>query len=137
MKNIHNVTNVDLKVYYNEADTQNDMKITTEENLDVNPSSSVSLESLDGPSFDGSNESCGWRFDDLDPHVMEMIEENLDALDARTNDISEIEADLWVQSPTIPIGEFSNPHISIYYQLKWPVQDSLDFPCDYLTSGQF
>ncbi|KAL0881342.1 hypothetical protein ABMA27_001222 [Loxostege sticticalis] len=103
MKNIHNVTRIDLKVYDDYNETQNDTSKSSEENMEVNPSSSVSLESLDAPnSFDESNESdSGWRLDGLDPQVMQMLEENLDALDG-TNDISEIEADLWVQSPAVP-----------------------------------
>lgn len=106
MKNIHNVTRIDLKVYDDYNETQNDTSKSSEENMEVNPSSSVSLESLDAPnSFDESNESdSGWRLDGLDPQVMQMLEENLDALDG-TNDISEIEADLWVQSPAVPTGE--------------------------------
>ncbi|XP_063827707.1 zinc finger protein 883-like [Ostrinia nubilalis] len=108
MKKIHNVTQITFNHYEKPAETSN-------EKLDVsNPSSSEM--SVDAPtSLEESDESCGWRADDTLDELMTL--EELDPLETRAEEISEIEADLWVPSPMMPTAT--------------PVPLPASVPCEY------
>jgi uncharacterized Zn-finger protein len=133
-KNMHNILTTNVKSVLNENNNQKPVKaavlkgkMLTEAFVDNKINDSVSLCDNNAPdnletvepmvndvSIDLNNTEYSldesidphWDISNLDPIILQLLEENMDGLNEDVDNINDLHKELWVPSPTIPPGMF-------------------------------